>query len=123
MHKPQGVNKMDDYILLFRIDIITKEVQPTPEQMNEYMKQWDDWVSDIEAQNKLVGGNHLSSEGKIVKSSDVVTDGPYVETKKSIVGYIIINAKDFDDAVQIAKKCPILHGEGNSVEVRKVESR
>jgi hypothetical protein len=51
-----------------------------------------------------------------------MTDGPYAETKESLAGYIMIRAKDLDDAVNIAQKCPILKGAGNSVEVRKVIS-
>jgi len=111
---------MDEFVLLMRLDIITKEVQPSPEQLQVYMKQYHDWVGGIAAQNKFSGGTGLSIEGKVLKPNNVVTDGPYAEIKESIAGYIIIKAKDFDEAVSLAKDCPILKGEGNSVEVRKV---
>ncbi|MGH7596373.1 MAG: YciI family protein [bacterium] len=111
---------MDEFLLLMRLDIITKDAQPSPEQLQVYMKQYHDWVGGIAAQNKFSGGKGLSTEGKVLKSNNVVTDGPYAEIKESIAGYIIIKAKDFDEAVTIAKGCPILQGEGNSVEVRKV---
>ena len=111
---------MNKFVLLFRMDIKTKGSQPSPEQMQVYLKQWQDWVGGIAAQNKLAsGGNHLSSEGKVVKPNNVVIDGPYAEIKESIAGYIIVKAKDFNEVVKIAKGCPILQGEGNSVEVRK----
>ncbi|CAL1519472.1 YciI family protein [Chitinophaga sp. MM2321] len=113
---------MNEFILLFRLDIITKEAQPSPEQMQAYMKEWQKWVNGIDAQHKLSsGGNHLSSEGRVVKSGNVVTDGPYAELKESVAGYIIIKTTDFEDAVSIAKTCPILAGAGNSVEVRQVD--
>src|SRR6185295_6756070 len=111
---------MDEFLLLMRLDILTKEAQPSPEQLQVYMKQYHDWVGGIAAQNKFLGGKGLSTEGKVLKSNKVVTDGPYAEIKESIAGYIIIRAKDFDEAVKIATGCPILLGEGNSVEVRKV---
>ena len=38
---------------------------------------------------------------------------------ESVTGYIIILAKDIADAVHIAKKCPILQGEGTSVVIRE----
>lgn len=110
---------MDEYLILMRLDIITKDAQPSPEQMQEYMKMYQDWVNGIVAQNKFVCGKGLSTEGKVIKSGNVVTDGPYAETKESLAGFIMIKAKDFDDAVSIAKTCPILQGD-NSVEVRKV---
>lgn len=112
---------MDEFIILMRLDILTREVQPSPEQLQGYMKMYHDWVGGIIAQNKFVGGKGLSTEGKVIKD-DTLTDGPYAEIKESIAGYIMIRAKDFDDAVSIAKACPILHGKGNSVEVRKVVS-
>jgi hypothetical protein len=111
---------MDEFVLLFRLDIVDKEAQPSPEQLQVYMKQYQDWVAGIAAQNKFSGGTGLSTEGKVLKSNNVVTDGPYAEIKESIAGYIIIKARDFDEAVSIAKGCPILGGEGNSVEVRRI---
>jgi hypothetical protein len=113
---------MEEYLILMRLDLITKEAQPSPEQLQVYMKMYHDWVSGIAAQNKFIGGKGLSTEGKVIKSDNVVTDGPYAEIKESLAGYILIRAKDFDDALSIAKDCPILKGEGNSVEVRKVVS-
>ena len=111
---------MDEFLLLFRLDIITKDAQPSPEQLQEYMKQYHDWVGGIAAQNKFIGGKGLSTEGKVLKYNKVITDGPFAEIKESIAGYIIIKAQDFDEAVSLAKDCPILNGEGNSVEIRKV---
>lgn len=111
---------MDEFILLFRLDLITKEAQPSPEQMQVYMQQYHEWVEGIAAQNKFIGGKGLSTEGKVLKSNHLITDGPYAEIKESIAGYIMIRARDFDEAVELAKGCPILNGEGNSVEVRKI---
>jgi hypothetical protein len=111
---------MDEFVLLFRMDILTKEKQPSPEQLKEYMKQYEDWVGGIAAQNKFSGGKGLSIEGRVLKPNQMITDGPFAEIKESIAGYIIIKAKDFDEAVRLAKDCPMLNGAGNSVEVRKV---
>jgi hypothetical protein len=113
---------MDEYIILMRLDLLTKDAQPSPEQLKVYMKMYHDWVGSIAAQNKFSGGKGLSTEGKVIKANNVITDGPYAEIKESIAGFIIIKAKDFEDAVSIAKDCPILQGAGNSVEVRKVVS-
>jgi hypothetical protein len=113
---------MDEYLIIMRLDLISKGAQPSPEQLQVYMKQYHDWVGTIAAQNKFVGGTGLSTEGKVIKSEDVITDGPYAEIKESVAGFITIKAKDFDEAVQFASKCPILQGGGNSVEVRKIIS-
>ncbi len=112
---------MSEFVLFFRMDILTKEVQPTPEQMEIYMEQWYHWTEGIAAQGKLAkGGNHLSSEGIVIRPGNQINEGPYVKQRESVAGYIIVTATDFDDAVAMAKECPILKGEGTSVEVRKV---
>lgn len=111
---------MDEYLVLMRLDLITRDAQPSPEQLQEYMKQYHDWVAGIVAENKFAGGTGLSTEGKVIKYKGVVTDGPFAELKESVAGFITIRANDFDDAVRIAQGCPILMGEGNSVEVRKI---
>ncbi|MBO9563699.1 MAG: transcription initiation protein [Niastella sp.] len=111
---------MDEYLILMRLDLITKDKQPSPEQLQVYMKQYQDWVGGIAAQNKFGGGTGLSTEGKVIRPNDVITDGPYAEIKESIAGFIIVKAESFDEAVSMARACPILKGEGNSVEVRKV---
>lgn len=111
---------MKEFVLIFRMDIMTKEVQPSPEQMKLYMTQWMGWIKDISAHGQLAeGGNHLSKSGKVLRSKNVMSEEPYSVNKESVAGYIIILAKDIDDAVSIARKCPILQGEGTSVEVRE----
>jgi hypothetical protein len=111
---------MEEFIILMRLDILTKDAQPSPEQLQVYMRQYQDWVGSIAAQNKFVGGTGLSTEGKVIKPNNVITDGPFAEIKESIAGFITIRATDFDEATTIAAACPILKGPGNSVEVRKI---
>jgi hypothetical protein len=93
----------------------------SPEQMQEWMKQTMDWIGGIAAQNKFVSGTGLPFEdARVVKSNKVVTNGPFGEIKESLGGFIIVKANSVDEAVEFAKGCPILQGEGNTVEVRKV---
>ena len=111
---------MKEFLLVFRRDAVSGDAQMSPEQMQAMMKPWQDWMGSIAAQNKLVNpGNRLASEGKVVKPNNIVTNGPYVEIKEAIGGYIIIRAESLDEAVEISKGCPILHVDGN-VEVRAV---
>jgi len=111
---------MEEFVLLMRLDLITKEAQPSPEQLEGYMKQYHDWVGGVAAQNKFVGGTGLSTDGKVLKANNVITDGPFAEVKESIAGFVIIKAKDLEEAVNITKSNPVLNGEGNSIEVRQI---
>ncbi|WP_379163055.1 YciI family protein [Paenibacillus sp. sgz5001063] len=112
---------MHTFLFVFRMDITTMEAQPTPVQMQAYMEQWGEWISSLAAQDRLaVGGNHLSAEGRVLRPHGITTVGPYTEHKESVAGYILVNAEDMEEAVQLAKDCPILLGEGTSVEVRPI---
>jgi len=113
---------MKNYVLLFRLDIMSREAQPTEEQMGHFMQQWAEWLDGISEKGQLVaGGNHLQYSGKVIRPGGVITDTPYVANLESVAGYIIISARDMNDAVSIAKKCPILNGgDKNSVEIREV---
>lgn len=112
---------MKQYVLIFRLDISTPDQQPDKEQMEVFMKQWTDWLNWISEKAQLAaGGNHLSYSGKVIKPGNVVLDTPYTTDLESVAGYIVIKAKNMDDATRIAEKCPILNGsDRNSVEIRE----
>jgi hypothetical protein len=110
---------MDEYALIMRHEDGTKIA--SPEQMQEWMKQTMDWIGGIAAQNKFVGGTGLPfADSKVVWPNNVVTNGPFGEIKETIGGFITVKADSVEEAVEFAKGCPVLQGEGNSVEVRKI---
>jgi hypothetical protein len=51
---------------------------------------------------------------------DIVTDGPFIETKEVIVGFYVLDVPDLDAALEIVRRNPILQ-QGGGVEVRPVE--
>jgi hypothetical protein len=113
---------MDEYILIFRHEDGLKVA--SPEQIQIWMKQTMDWIGSIAAQNKFSGGNGLPFEdAKVVHHNKVVTNGPFGEIKETIGGYVIVKASSVDEAVEFAKGAPVLQGEGNTVEVRKIAKR
>ena len=68
----------------------------------------------------LLGGEELNSVTTATSVRDgLVTDGPFVETKETLGGFYLIEARDLDHAVEIAKLCPAGTG---GVEVRPVVS-
>jgi hypothetical protein len=110
---------MDEFMLIFRHEDGQKVA--SPEQMQIWMKQTMDWIGGIAAQNKFSGGNGLPFEdSRVVGHNNVVTNGPFGEIKETIGGYIVVKAESVDEAVEFAKGCPVLQGEGNTVEVRKI---
>jgi hypothetical protein len=114
--------KMDEYALIMRHEDGLKVA--SPEQIQVWMKQTMDWIGGISAQNKFVSGTGLLfADAKIVKSNNVVTNGPFGDIKETIGGLIIVKAETLEEAIEFAKGSPVLQGEGNSVEVRKVAKK
>jgi hypothetical protein len=110
---------MTEFLLIFRTDYQTMP-QGSPEEMQAMAKQWQDWIGGVAAQNKLVEtGKRMSFDGKVVRANNVVTDGPYTEIKETVGGYMFIRVESVEEAVDIAKGCPILAVDGN-VEIRAI---
>jgi hypothetical protein len=110
---------MNEFMLIFRHEDGQKVA--SPEQIEIWMKQTMDWIGGIAAQNKFVLGRGLLFEdAKVVGHDKVVTDGPFGEIKETLGGYIIVKAESADEAAEFAKSCPVLQGEGNTVEIRKI---
>jgi len=113
---------MEEYALIMRHEDGTKIA--SPEQLEIWMKQTMDWIGGIAAQNKFVGGTGLPFEdARVVKHNKIVTNGPFGEIKETIGGFITVKADSVEEAVEFAKGCPVLQGEGNTVEVRKIAKR
>ena len=65
-------------------------------------------------------GQPLDRSGKVVRGAQrTVTDGPFIEVKDMVAGFIVVRACDVDEAAALAAGCPMLEG-GGSVEVRPV---
>jgi hypothetical protein len=108
---------MKQFMLIFRNEKM--DAQPSAEQMQTVMQQWKSWISGLANDGLYAGTNRLLPEGKTLKPNKVVTDGPYMEVKEMVGGYVIVKAKSLEEAVSIAKGCPHLSYGGN-VEVRTV---
>jgi hypothetical protein len=110
---------MDEFVLIMRHEDGSKIA--SPEQMQIWMQQTMDWIGSIAAQNKFVSGTGLPFDNaRVVKSNKLVTNGPFGDIKETIGGFMTVKADSIEEAVEFAKGCPVLQGEGNSVEVRKV---
>ena len=115
---------MSDFVYLFRSnDADRREHMGTPERAQQSMQVWLAWMRDLEAKGHLKNaGQPLDVGGRVVRGkSKLVTDGPFVEAKDMVLGYVVVEARDLEQAIELAKGCPILDGNG-SVEVRPVRA-
>jgi hypothetical protein len=109
---------MNDYMLVFR----GRNRSLSPEQTQRTMEKWLGWFAELRESGHLKDGGHpLADVRKVVTGKQrTVNDGPFVEAKDLVNGYIIVEANDLEHATELAKGCPTLDG-GGSVEVRPIE--
>lgn len=112
------------FLLLLRQPYDGMGSRPDPEQMQQIMAQFMAWIDGIKSKTSVLSTNGLDDRCKIVRGSkgETLSDGPYLEAKEIIGGYVLITADDFDHALAIARDCPGLPW-GMGVEVRPVISR
>ena len=81
------------------------------------------FTQDITKSGKRKAGGPLeftltAATVRVRDGKTMVTDGPFAETKEQLGGYVLIEAKDLDEAISIAAKIPgAKHG---SIEVRPI---
>jgi hypothetical protein len=110
---------MNEYALIMRHEDGAKIA--SPEQMQMWIKQTMDWIGGIAAQNKFVSGTGLLfDDARVVHANKMVTNGPFGEIKETIGGFIVVRAESAEEAAEFAKGCPVLQGEGNTMEVRRI---
>jgi len=92
----------------------------SPEAQQAHMGKWFAWVEKLQKEKCYVSGEALLPGGKTIKGSKkVVTDGPFAEGKEIVGGYFVVEAKDINEATEMAKACPD-YELGGIVEVREV---
>jgi len=91
----------------------------SPELLGEVMAAHNRFAEQVVEQGgQIVSGRALQPSATATSiRSDVVTDGPFVETKENFGGFYLIEAKDLDHALALSKLCPARFG---GVEVRPI---
>lgn len=107
------------FMMLFRGTHWSKGL--SPQEIQNALNRWNEWMAGLVQEGKIKSAQPLVARGKIVsgKKKRIISDGPFAESKEAIAGYFLLEVKDLDEAVQIAKEVPTIEY-GVSVEVRPV---
>lgn len=105
------------YMLMFISD--DSNWDPSKPEIQEAYKRVGEWFGQHTQSGKITGGEELKGtntattvrqrNGKIT-----VTDGPFTEAKEAIGGYALVDVKDLDEAIAMAKTWPVL----STIEIR-----
>ena len=94
-----------------------KHEAPSPAQMQEMFASFSAWRAKFKDQIVDIGGK-LVGGGKILTTAGV-TDGPFVEMKEMIGGYMVVAADSYDGAIEVARESPG-YRPGASLEIREI---
>jgi hypothetical protein len=97
---------MANYLLIYH----GGSMPESQEDQAKVMQEWTSWFGTLG--DKLVDGGNPVSQTRTIASNGSVSDG----ASNPSSGYSVIKAGSLDEAVALAKGCPVLHG-GASIEV------
>jgi hypothetical protein len=107
------------YLVLFRSQPTgVKGDGPSPEQMQQMFAAFKAWMEKFK-DDILDMGDKLKADGRLVTASGVA-DGPFVEAKEVVGGFMIVSAETYDGAVEVVRACPAVHAPGAILEVREM---
>ena len=108
---------MTKYLFLYR-NPPGPERQPSPAEMQEMLKQWGAWKERFKA-HVLDMGDGLKPGGKQLAGGKV-TDGPFTEGKEIIGRFSIVQAETYEQALNVARECPIVFMPNAVIEIREM---
>ena len=94
--------------------------EPSPSDMNEAMAKYQKWQEKYSDNIADMGGK--LGDGKVLSGTGVM-DGPFVEIKEVVGGYMVVRANSLDEAVQVVAECPPIAaslGSSTTVEIREI---
>lgn len=95
-----------------------KQERPSPEQMQQMYAAFNAWKEKFSANIVDLGGK-LKPGGKVLTASGV-TDGPFIEAKEIVGGYMVVAAESYERALEIAREGPGMVMPGSSIEIREL---
>ena len=110
---------MEKFLILYHAGQPDLQNAPSPEQMQEMMRPWFEWLENLKKKGHLVvTGTPLSSGGKVITKNGI-TDGAVENNNQFVTGYLIVQAADMASAVELVKDDP--SKQFCDVEVRQIQ--
>lgn len=100
----------------------TLNAMPKP-AMDAFMGEYFTFTNDLIAAGQMVIGEelepvHTATTVRVRNGKMTTTDGPFAETKEQLGGFYLVEARDLNDAIQIAARIP--SARTGSIEVRPI---
>jgi hypothetical protein len=93
--------------------------KPSPAQVQAMYGKFNDWREKFQKNLTDLGGR--LGAGRLI-TTQPAPDGPFVEVKELVGGYMIVSAAGLEEAIQVARECPGLVRPGSGVEVIEIHA-
>lgn len=95
---------MAEYLILIAAE---NERGLSPAEEQKCISEYGIWAQAL-AEKHLVARRLSLDGGVLIKSKrSITTDGPFIEAKELIAGFVLVNAKSMEEAKEIASACPL----------------
>jgi hypothetical protein len=94
-----------------------------PELAPKMYERYTRWLREIHERGRKAEPHKLRDQAGVrlsIRGGQVV-EGPFMETKEAVGGLILLEADSLEEAVEIARGCPVLELQNGTVEVRVIE--
>jgi hypothetical protein len=96
---------------------------PSPEVVEQVMQAYTAYTQMLKDRGAYLGGealqpNPTATTVRVQDGKPIVTDGPFVEAKEALGGFYLIEARDLDEALELAAACP--GAQFGAIEVRPI---
>ena len=112
--------KTSEYLLIFRNTGWHKDL--SPEEIQQNMARFTAWFERLSNEGRFKSGGPLLHDGKILASKNVVTDGPFAESKESLAGYWVVDVDSEARAIELAARVVAFIGPAGAppIELRQI---
>jgi hypothetical protein len=98
---------MEKFLMIVREDL-EKMRKLTDEERFTNIPMMLKWVDSLIASGNYIRGEPLMVTGRYVSKDQILSDGPFIESREGVSGYEIIQAESLDQAAAIAQTCPLV---------------
>src|SRR5262245_3943528 len=110
---------MTKYMFLYWQPASNAPWNPSPEEMQQVFAKWSAWKQKFSTQVVDLGDG-LKPGATFLRGGER-TDGPFPEAKEIVNGFSIVQATSIDEAIKVARDCPINMVPGSHIEIREMK--
>jgi hypothetical protein len=110
---------MEKFLLLVREDL--KQIDnKSPEEFSHDIMAMTRWIEGLSQSGNFASGEALQTTGRYITKDSVTSDGPFIEAKEAVSGYIMIHAGNLEQAASICQTCPLVLTGKLEIEIRPI---